>query len=114
MARSPAWRGVGKWAALTASAMLVLIAVLQIVSFQHALAAVAGWNLVLGLLILGAILSAHKRAPALLIGVAILMAVRLTLALLFTPMVPDRIFDLLLCVLTSVAAYDLRRQALVE
>lgn len=75
-------------------------------------AASAGWNIFLGLLLFAAVASGHKKAPLVAIILAVLMGIRLVLALAMGASFLDILVDAVLLLLTAAAAYDLRRQSM--
>jgi hypothetical protein len=105
-----AWTGLGKWLSFLSAAVLILVAMPFVL--DRAGGVRAGWNIFLGLLLFGVTASGNRRAPLLALALAILMVVRVIVAIaLGSDAFVDIAPALLLCVTTGLAAYDLRKQA---
>lgn len=102
------WAGWGRWLSFAVAAMLLMLSI-PLVLLN---AASAGWNIFLGLLLFAAVASGHKKAPLIAIIMAVLMAIRLVLALAMGASFLDILGDAVLLLLTAAAAYDLRRQSM--
>lgn len=110
------WRGMGRWLSLAGAALLIAEAMIGLwiaLDRVHATAleAAAGWNLCLGLVLVGAVTSGSRRVPILARIVAILMFVRVVLGVLTGRPLVDVLMDGGLVLLIGMAAIDLRRQA---
>lgn len=106
------WAGWGRWLSFLVSALLILLAVPYVMDYREG--AAAGWNIFLGLLLFGAIASGNRHASTLTLVLVGLMAIRLTLATLIGASIFMIASNLLLLILVSMAAYDLRRQSLLR
>jgi hypothetical protein len=100
------WTGWGRWLGLTLSALLCL----HIIALVTAASTMAGWNVFLGLLLAAAILLHHPKAAYLSQLLAVLLAVRLVLALAFSLPLVDVAAAAGLLALAAATAYDLRKQ----
>ena len=107
--RTVEWCGRGRWLSFGLAAVLILTALPLV--FHRATGAMAGWNIFLGLLLAGAVGSGYRHAPRIALIIAVLMLIRLAMAIVFMPVVIAIIVELLIAALAAVAAYDLRRQA---
>jgi hypothetical protein len=87
------WAGLGRWLSFLAAALLILLSIPAI--FVHALGAAAGWNIFLGLLLIGVIAAGHRKAPMLAAILCALMLLRLILSMVAGSMA-DAALDLLL------------------
>lgn len=104
------WRGVGRWLSFVAAGLLMLISTPAV--FSHAFGATAGWNIFLGLLLIGGIASGHRKAPLLAGVLCALMLFRLILSLVAGSMI-DAAFNLLLLGMLLAVWQSLRKQAAV-
>lgn len=102
------WTGLGRWLSFVAAALLILLSIPAI--FIHALGATAGWNIFLGLLLVGVVASGHRKAPLLAAILCVLMLLRLIVSLVAGNMV-DAVFDLLLLGILAAAWQSLKTQA---
>ena len=102
------WSGWGKWLAFALAAVLMLLSIPLILHSETG--AAAGWNLFLGLLIFGSVVSHNKGAASLVAFVAALMIVRLILTAASERSIPDIILAAILVLLALGAALHLRRQ----
>ena len=91
-----------------AAALLILLSIPVI--FVRSLGAAAGWNIFLGLLLIGVIASGHRKAPMLAAILCVLMLVRLILSLIAGSMA-DAALDLLLLGILAAAWRSLKAQA---
>jgi hypothetical protein len=89
--------------------LLILFAIPLV--FRHETAAVAGWNIFLGVSLAGAVGSGYRQAPRIAIGIAVLMVCRIVISVLFVPLTVGLAIDMLLAAMAVVVAQDLRRQA---
>ena len=102
------WSGWGKRLSLALASLLILLAIPLML--HHGTGAAAGWNLFLGLLIIGSVVSNNKHTPLLVTFIAALMLIRLIITVKSDNYQPDVIMSVLLAVLAAGAAFDLRRQ----
>lgn len=103
------WTGAGRWLAFSGSAVLLISGIVMFSDIE--LAAAAGWDIFLALLLFGAIASGSKSAPKIVLVIAILMLVRLLALPIFGGRLADYLFQLVPLGLIAFAAMDLRRQA---
>ena len=101
------WSGWGRWLSFALAGALILFSVPMIL----ANAAVAGWNVFLAALLVGAVASGHKGAPTTAILISGLMAFRLALCLATGAGPLHPVAATLLLALGIGAAWHLRRQA---
>jgi hypothetical protein len=104
------WRGVGRWLAYVLGALLLVYGIPLILVPDGAVQALAGWNILLGLLIGSAVASDYRHADRVAVGLALLLALRLAIALVVLTWSAATLSDVLLFVLGSAVAADLRRQ----
>ena len=110
------WRGPGRWLSITVAGLLVALAMIGLwVGLSQAYSTVmevaVGWNLFLGLILIGAIISGSKHAPALTMIISFLMMIRAVLGVVAGASPIGILLDVLFTVLIGLAAFDLRRQA---
>jgi len=106
------WSGWGKWLSLALAILLILLAIPLMLG--NGTGAAAGWDLFIGLLIFGSIVSNHRRAPLLATFVAALMVIRFIITVISDNHTPDIILSALLALLAVGTAFDLRRQDTVS
>ena len=109
------WRGWGRWLSLGTAGLLILLAVAGMLiglrrGSASATEASAGWDLFLGLILFGTIISGSRRAPFLATVVAFLMAIRVVLGMAIGRPVIGVLIDVVLMLVVGFAALDLRRQ----
>ena len=102
------WSGWGKWLSFALAIFLMLLALPLML--HRATGAAAGWNIFLGLLIFGSVVSNNKRAPLLLVIIAVLMFVRFVFTIIYYDTTPDIIISSILVIFSVLTAFDLRRQ----
>lgn len=102
------WTGTGRWLSFVAAGLLIVLAIPLV--FDHASGAAAGWNIFLGLLLCGAIASGNASAPAIATTIAVLIVVRLLVAVAFDAGPADIVAGVLLLAIVSASAWDLRKQ----
>jgi hypothetical protein len=105
------WSGWGKWLSLALATLLIFLAIPLML--HRTTGAAAGWNLFLGLLIFGSVVSENKRTPLLVVIIAALMLIRLIITIIADTNTPDVVASSLLALLACGAAFDLRRQGRV-
>ena len=110
------WRGWGRWLSLATGVYITLIGVVGIFlgldrKAARGLGGAGGFNLFLGLLLIGCVASGNKRAPLLTAAVASLVAVRVAFGIALGHSAVGLTIQVLAMFLAGVAAYDLRRQA---
>ena len=113
------WRGPGRWLSLAVAGFLIALAMIGLwVGLSRpsstAMEAAVGWNLFLGLILLGAIISGAKRAPVLAMIMAILMSIRGILGAVAGASLFGILLDVTVTVLIGLAAFDLWRQSRVK
>lgn len=101
------WSGSGKWLSVIAGALMILFSIPDV----FANSAAAGWNLFLGLLLIGVTTSGHKAAPKIVSVVAALFLARLLLMPLFGWDGISALFGLILFLMIAWSAVDLRGQS---
>ncbi|MFW2852480.1 hypothetical protein ACM61V_11195 [Sphingomonas sp. TX0543] len=102
------WTGIGKWLSFASAGLLILLAIPFI--FDHGNGAVAGWNIFLGLLLIGAIASGNARAPTIAMVIAGIMAVRLVVAVAIGAGAVDVVIGIAVLAVVGISAWDLRKQ----
>jgi hypothetical protein len=102
------WQGMGRWLSFAVAAALIVASVPDVLENNSA----AGWNLFLGLLLLGAVASGNRQAPLLLGVLTALMALRLVIGLAVERDVARVIPDVILLVAVACAWLQIRRQAI--
>ena len=102
------WDGLGRWLAFAAAGILIVLSVPAV--FSLAFGAVAGWNIFLGLLLIGVVVSGHRKAPLFVAILVALVLLRLVLSLIFGILI-DAGLNFLLLSLLGGAWKDLREQA---
>jgi len=116
--RAVRWRGKGRWFSLAGAGLLIVLAVIalwialgRVGATGIELELAAGWDLFLGLILVGTVMSGTKRAPILTMIVAILMLIRVVSGIVAGRPLLVLLVDIALMILLSFAAIDLRRQA---
>jgi hypothetical protein len=102
------WRGVGRWLSFTIGGVFLLAAIPHFAADDPA----AGWNIFLGLLLFGAMAAGSRRAPSVLLVLAVVMVVRIVLAFMRGHLaLIDGLGNVLVLVALLVAWFDLRKQS---
>lgn len=106
------WTGLGRWVSLT-TAVLMIVSAVPYVPFIIGAEQVAGVvsNVFIGLLLLGAIVSNNSKAPLLVSGLAVFMAIRVLVIYVLRWDVYSLTFNAILLILLGIAVHDLRSQA---
>jgi hypothetical protein len=101
------WAGRGRWLSFVVAALLIVLSI----PFVLLNMATAGWNIFLGLLLFGAVASGNRTAPLIAIILCVILAIRLVLGIATGAAVLDIAVGGGLLLLSSAAAFHLRRQA---
>jgi len=101
------WSGWGRWLSFVAGTLLIVLSLPLILTNSAA----AGWNIFLGLLLLGAVASGNERAPLIAIILSAIMVLRIIVAWVSGAGPLDLGIAVMFLVLIGGAAYHLRLQA---
>jgi hypothetical protein len=101
------WSGVGRWLSFAVAAVLIVTAIPEMSA--HAL--LGAWDLFLGLLLVGAVVSGYRQTPSLVGVLTAMMVLRLFFAMFAERNAVVAGIDALLLVPLFIAWRDFRRQA---
>jgi hypothetical protein len=100
------WTGRGKIISLAASFILILPAV---INFSESGAA-AGWNIFLGLILFGAIVSNYAKATRIVFLIFVVCCIRIAADIFVHAQLANAGLDILVAALVGLAYLDLRQQ----